>query len=326
MQSVAALQFYKSLLANLMAWAVAFVLGADLSQEVSAQDADKSSSAIAWRLEDGDEFQVKVTQSSNRKSQLDSRITVIESKVDLDFDWRVTAVADDGLATIEQVLKRFSVNVVDPAVPGQAVQYASDADQSQLSSAMRKLLRKSKPLIGLKCEFQMLPNGKIESVQLSESAKSTLAKLPVTSKLRTLFSGDSLEKTLSQVSLVLPADAKPGKQWKSQDATDTAFGNVELVHSYEIGTPDARGLVEVVSQVKRQTENGGDDADDEQAANESQLNLLSLAGGGSMSFDVQDGYFKSSQSQRTVSTSRKYREKTILTTVKSETQFKIQKK
>ena len=131
---------------------------------LSASHAQETS--LAWKFEQGDQFDVKTTKVSERTSTLDSRISTIRSEVTLEFSWTVNSVDDAGNATITQELTRFSIDIGDPAVPVQAITYASDDVPADLPSTMRKLQRKSKPLIGLKCVLKMGSSGEITSVQL----------------------------------------------------------------------------------------------------------------------------------------------------------------
>ena len=223
---------------------LAFVCWATLCLSVShAQE-----TSLAWKFKQGDEFQVETTKLSKRTSTLDSRITTIRSNVTIEFNWTVDSVDDSGTATITQELARFSIDIGDPAVPLQAIAYASDDAPADLPTAMRKLQRKSKSLIGLKCILEMASNGEIESVQLEADSKKKLEKLTNAPNLKALFSKESLEKLNNDFSQnAIPADASPSG-WSKTEVQRGGFGEVSIDHQFSVGPPETikgRKLIEI---------------------------------------------------------------------------------
>ena len=62
------------------------------------------------------------------------------------------------------------------------------------------------------------------------------------------------------------------------------------------------------------------------AKNEISQSLISFAGNGSITFDVDGGYFSGSQFKTEIESERQYREKVIMTSLEDETRIKIEKK
>ena len=283
---------------------------------------------LAWNFEKGDLFRVKTTKLSNRTSTLDSRISTIRCNVTLEFNWSVDSV-DDGDATITQELSRFSIDIGDPAVPSQAITYASDDVPADLSSAMRKLQRKSKPLIGFKCILEMNSNGEITSVQLDPDSKKKLEKLSNAPNLKSLFGKESLEQISSDLSLsAVPANAEP-TGWSKTETKRGDFGQVVIDHMFSIGpaeTIKGRKLVEV-KIVSTINPSKTDDASSTKpkAKNEISQSLISYSGDGLISFDQDGGYFSSSQFKTKIKSERQYREKLIMTSLENETRIEIEK-
>ena len=284
---------------------------------------------LAWRFKQGDQFQVETTKLSERTSMLDSRIAIMLTDVVLQFDWTVDSVNANGNATITQELKRFSVSIGDPAVPVQAIEYSSDVAPAELTSAMRKLQRKAKPLIGLKCVLEMASNGQITSVRIDAESQKKLAKLKNSPNLQALFSKESLEKITNDLSLAtIPADADP-TGWSKTEKQDSGLGEISIDHKFSAGpseTVKGRKLIKI--DVASNLTPLADDAAEKEppAKNEISQTLTSLTGNGSLVYDVDGGYFSSSQFKTKIKSERQYREKLILTSVENETRIKIEKK
>ena len=284
---------------------------------------------LAWQFKQGDQFQVETTKLSERTSTLDSRIAIMLTDVALQFEWTIDSVDADGNATITQELKRFSVSIGDPSVPIQAIEYSSDIAPAELTSAMRKLQRKAKPLIGLKCVLEMASNGQITSVRVDAESQRKLAKLEKAPNLQALFSQESLEKITNDISLTaIPADAGPAG-WSTTETLDSGLGEISIDHKFSANpseTLKGRKLIKV-DVVSKLTRSADDIAEKKPTAkNEISQTLTSLTGNGSLVFDVDGGYFSSSQFKTKIKSERKYREKLISTSVENETRIKIEKK
>ena len=283
---------------------------------------------LAWKFKQGDQFQVEITKLSERTSTLDSRIAKMLTDVVLQFGWTVDSVDADGNATITQELKRFSISVGDPAVPTQAIEYSSDIAPAELPSTMRKIQRKAKPLVGLKCVLEMTCNGQITSVRIDAESQKKLAKLENAPNLQALFSNESLEKITSDLSLTaIPTDADP-KGWSTTETRDGGLGEISVDHKFSVGpteTEKGRKLIniDVVSSLAQSVEVAPKAS---AAKNEISQSLKSLTGNGLLVFDVDGGYFSSSQFKTKIKSERQYREKLILTSVENETRIKIEKK
>ena len=285
--------------------------------------------SLAWKFKQGDQFQVETQKLSKRTSTLDSRISTIRSDVTIEFSWTVDSVDDSGTATITQELKRFSIDIGDPAVPSQAITYASDDKPADLPSPMRKLQRKAKPLVGLKCTLIMTSNGEITSIQLEPESQKKLDKLTKAPNLKALFSKESLKKLSNDFSQnAIPADAS-STGWSKTEVQQGGFGEVSIDHQFSVGpaeTIKGREVIEI-SVVSSLTPSETDDTPEKpKAKNEISQSLISFAGDGSITFDQGNGYFSGSQFKTKIKSKRQYREKVIMTSLENETRIKIDKK
>ena len=293
----------------------------------SASHAQEAS--LAWKFEKGDQFQVKTTKLSKRTSTLDSRITSILSNVIIEFNWTVDSVDDAGTATITQELMRFAIDIGDPAVPLQAIAYASDDDPADLAIAMRKLQRKSKPLIGLKCTLKMASSGEISSVQLDTDSQKKLDKLSNAPNLRALFGKESLEKLNADFSLNAIPDKMGPAGWSKTEVQRGGFGEVSIDHKFHVGPVETikdQKLIEIDVVSSLTPSKTDDETKKPKAKNEIHQSLKSFVGFGSITFNQDGGYFSGSQFQAKIKSERQYREKLIMTSLENKTRIEIKKK
>jgi hypothetical protein len=292
-----------------------------------SENAQAQGDVPAWKFKTADAFTVAVTKQVQRTAKLNSKVTVVESEVGLLFDWKVVEVSDEGTAKIEQELTRYSIRVGDPAVPRQAISFASDDPPSALAVPIRKLQRRTKPLIGLKSTFSMSASGAISDVVLADESKSKLKKLEDSPQVQSLLDEDALREAMSAFNLnVMPNEVNAGKWSRSEVKNDGA----EIQHDFRLGDPvqiKDRSIVAIEVKSKMAESNGSKLADKKLEAKKNQIlqTFVSLAGSGQVDFDVEAGYFPNSKYLSTAVSERKYREKTILTTVESSTQMKIEK-
>ena len=301
----------------LFCWAL---LGSSITQ---AQE-----TKLAWQLKQGDQFLVDTTKLSKRTSMLDSRLATTITDVAIGFGWTVDSVDAGGTATITQTLKNFSISISDPAVPSQALAYSSDIPPEELPTAMRKLQRKSKPLVGLKCILEMTSNGEITSVRIDAANQKKLDKLETSPNLQALFSKASLEKLSKDLSITaIPRDADP-TGWSKTETQSSGFGEISVDHKFSVGSSQTvKGREQIKIDVTSSlTPTATENAPEKSTAkNEISQSLRSLTGNGTITFDVDGGYFSNSQFETKIKSERKYREKLILTSIENETRIKIEK-
>ena len=194
---------------------------------------------------------------------------------------------------------------------------------------MRKLQRKSKPLVGLKCTLTMASNGEIKSVLLDADSEKNLEKLTNAPNLKALFSKELLENFSDDFLLnSIPADARSAG-WSKTQIQRGGFGEVSINHKFSISpaeTIKGRKSIEITVASSLTPSETEDTAEKPKAKNKISQSLASFTGSGSIIFDQDDGYFSSSQFKTSIKSKRQYREKVITTSLENETRIKIEKK
>jgi hypothetical protein len=303
-----------------------------------SQNARSQSESPAWEFKTGDRFTVTTTKSVKRTSKLDSRVTTVESDVELQFAWNVIDVSENGNAKIEQSLEKFSIRVGDPAVPRQAIAFASDSNPQELSPALRKLQRRAKPMIGLATKFSMQTKGTIQDIVLSDESVAKLKKLDDSPRLQALFDESVLKQSMSSFSLnAVPAELVGGRWSKRENKNDGTIVQHEFVLGDAVQIKDRKmatisvTTTQVLPKKDSPVEGAGSRSEpekEEKATDKNQIvqNVISVLGNGKINFDTEARYFPSSEYISTIVSERKYREKILSTTVKSSTRMKIEKR
>ena len=318
-----------SFLPILICWA-ALCFSASHGQEIELDQSDQQT-PLAWEFKQGDQFQVKTTKLSKRTSTLDSRISTIRSDVTIEFSWTVDSVDKSGTATITQELTKLSIDIGDPAVPSQAITYASDDVPADLPTAMRKLQKKTKPLIGLKCVLEMSKNGETKSIQLAADSQKKLEKLSNAPKLKALLSKESLKDIVGGSFLnAIPADSYESGDWATTTEFESgsgSFGEIYIDNDFSAGSEETiKGRKQIKVKIDSTLRPKKADAEMPKAKNEISQSLTSYAGSGWITFDVDGGYFSGSQFKAQIKSERQYREKKILTSLEKESRIEIEKK
>jgi len=304
-----------------------FLFFLSLSLGVSGHLVFGQAQELKWKLKPDDQFEVRLVQTSTAKTNVDSRDTQTDNSTTIVFDWKVTKVAENGDATIEQSLKSIKLLVGDPAVPAQAISYDTSSS-GKISKESQKLLNQVTPLIGLRFDVVMSPLGEIKTVSLPAATEGALNLLPATMKLRALFSDKGLKDILGASVVVLPSDdLGPGGTWTNEALTPTAFGDFNRIRTYTVvgnKTIDGRDFVEFKLKASMEPVDDGSEGNAKGASLKG--SLVSFSGSGTLMLDVEGGYFSSSDVQNRAESEKPYREKTIKTVVTNQIEMTIRKK
>jgi len=298
---------------------------ANLSGEANSQ-----TDGPQWKLEQGDQFAVTFNQSSKSLTKVDSREITVDNVTVVEMDWEVTAVDDQGVATIEQSLTRVKLGVNgfarikkgERATPLKDIGFDTAAPEGATKDS-KTLLKQIQPLIGLKFSVMMAANGEITDVTVSQDVTDQLNKMPDARNLKSLFSAQGWKKVIGASAIVLPVDLEKGKSWKDETTVTTGLGKLDRVRTYTfVGEKEVDGkpigefdlAVEMVPVAS-------DSIDDTLKSK-----LLEFSGSGKLVMDLDGGYLKSSKIENRTKSEKPYREKTISTTVTNETETIVSKK
>ena len=302
---------------------VAFLLLAIAIGTCSFQSAN-AQEALKWKLKTGDEFAVTLTQTSDTTTSADSRVTEMKTKTTLVFDWKVTGVAANGDATIQQSLASIKLRVGNPAMLDQTIGYDTDSDE-KVSRVSRPMLKQARSLIGLKYEVLMSDRGEIKGVVLPKETEVVIQKLPETTTLRTLFSEKGLKDILGASAIVLPeGELKPEESWSDQSVKISPLGKFNRVNKYTFAgmkSVDGREVAVFVLDASMEKVEDGETEKSEAAGK-----VIKFSGSGKLMLDVEAGYFTTCNTENEIQVEKPYREKVITSVVKNNIELTVEKK
>jgi len=284
---------------------------------------------VLVKLAAGDQFQVRLNQTSSADTKVGSRQTLIENATTLEMGWNVLKVVK-GTAVIEQSILGISLDVNNPAVPIQAVSFdtsASDEEAKEYSKPSKALLKQIKPLIGLKFNVMMAESGEIKEVTLPPASAEIINQLPDTVRLRQLFSPQGLTEILGASAILFPEKAiESGGSWSDDKPVTTPLGAFTRKRIYTLvgkKTVDGKELTEIQMEPTLVPKQAAEKEESVQSSLDAKL--ISFSGSGTLLVDAENGYLKSSSFENELKSERPYREKTIQTAVKNQILMTINK-
>ncbi|MFT5300576.1 MAG: hypothetical protein ACI87E_002989 [Mariniblastus sp.] len=284
-----------------------------------------------WTFEKGDRYALSLTQTSKSVTTVDARETTLDNETVMEMDWHVTAVDDDGNATIDQSLTRVKLTVAgftrkkkgDPASPLKDIAFDTAAATNPFTTKDSKtLLQQVQPLIGLEFTVTMSRLGEITDVSIPKTVTEQLEKMPDTQNLRALFSKTGLKEMLGASAMVFPDPLKIGDAWSDESVTKTAFGNFNRNRKYTYAkNSNNDSIAEFELEVTLDpVEAASSDSDSLKSK------LLDFYGTGTMQMDLAQGHLKSSIIKNSIQSEKPYREKTIGTKITNQIETVVTKK
>ncbi len=280
-----------------------------LSLTASAQD-KLDSSALEWKLDEGQQFLVTTSYTSDINTVAETRKTTYRNQTTAEYAWQVIAVDSSGNATVEQTLNRIKLDFRDPARPDQAIVVDTNADREPPDRASKARLEKIVPMIGVKLRFTLSSRGVISNLTWPDE---------IDKKHRLMFglAATNSDQSAAQPFQLNPIPAEPATRWEVTSQVGREE-NSRRTHVFEI-VPDQSTAAETV--VKVSTSEDQLNLDPQELEIGQTAEVLEYRGQGMIRFNTAAGVMSESTMSRTVKTSMEYREKTI--TVETRTESKI---
>ena len=295
-----------------------------------SSNAYSQSNSPQWKLKQGDQFSVILTQTSNSLTKVDAREITVDNKTIIELDWNVTKVAANGDATIQQALTRVKLSVNgfarvkkgERATPLKDIEFDT-ADPDDATKDSKTLLNQIQPLLGLKFSVVMAPDGEIKNVTVPKAVTALLNGMPDARNLQQLFSAKGWKDVIGASAIVLPSDLRQGKSWTDEADVSTAMGQLQRVRTYTYsGASKEDGIS--IGEFDLVVELNAVAAD--KTADVHRSKLIEFSGTGKLLMDLDGGFLKSSRVENRTTTEKPYREKTIATTVTNEIETIVMKK
>ncbi len=270
------------------------------------------SQTLSWQFAKGDVFDIQIQQSTAVSTVVDRRLVEQTNQMTMDITWQVLNF-QDGVATIEQTIKRVRVELSIPGEKGPSVTNYDSAEEKQKGDAKRMGASFSR-LIDQPVNLSVTPQGQIRKVDIPEKTLASLREMPGSVQGRKMFDVASVREMFSQSGLQLPADSTE-TQW--QFTRNFKIGlpqTFRLTTEYSIADTEQNPVkIDFTGELELIEDSGERPAelDFENVA------LTGQKSSGSLMFDSEKGNCVSSNSKTQLKTRTQYRDMEIMATVDS---------
>jgi hypothetical protein len=165
---------------------------------------------LRWKFQKGQQLSQVIEQTMNMNAKAGDLDIETKMNQTIDAKWNVTAVNDQGIATIEQDFTRIRMKM---DALGNGFEFDSD-DPKELTGIGALVGPALKALASTQFTLTMSPAGKIDKVEVSDDAVKALKSIPGAGQLGAMFSKEGLVKMIKQGSHHFPDGAlEKGDSW-----------------------------------------------------------------------------------------------------------------
>ena len=252
---------------------------------------------LAWRLKQGQKFDVTLSKTADIKTKVDTRVRKVDAETTLELDWEVVSSSDAG-ALIRQTLNRIRLTSGTPGdVSARRLDYDS-AVRIYRNGLSGKVTQQYQKAIGLVSTFTLSPVGKVTDFANEEGQEKKTAKLPDGSAVKEMLPGQSAGTEISQLT-DLSWQAELTEQNDSavvKRPVKSELGDFVRVDRYQIKSNDGQTQVEVETSAEGLE------------GKSSPAKVDRYQGQGSIKFNDVAGFVTSSTSTMTVASKTPYRD------------------
>ncbi len=256
---------------------------------------------LRWKFSPGETLQVSFMQSANTETVGAGMPTTIGIVMTMEMTWRVSAVAEDGSATMTQSFDRLTMSMKTGDVA--AVDFDSAAEPT--SAEAKAIAATVGPLIGATFQLVMSQRGEIRDVKIAETVEKAVAS-GTPDGLQALFSPAGISRVLRQSVVVLPEQpVTAGDTWQTTHDVESPLGVLQQLSVYSYAGASEQGGRQLEQIKVDSTLLVKPDAAQAKTA------IKSQSQSGQLWFDRQRGRLSSSQVVQKLTTVRPYRDTKI---------------
>lgn len=206
---------------------------------------------LRWKFQQGQQFKQVIEQTMNMTAKVGDQDIETKMNQTIDAKWNITAVDEQGTATIEQDFTRIQMKM---DALGNGFEFDSN-EEKELEGIGALVGPALKALASTKFTLTMSPLGKIDEVEVSEEAVKALQSIPGAGSLGGMFSKQGLVKMIKQGSHAFPAGAiKRDETWTIKSENELAqIGKMEVLSKLTYAGPqvvDRKNLERINLEVK----------------------------------------------------------------------------
>lgn len=191
---------------------------------------------LRWKFQQGQRLTQVVKQNMSMNAKAGDLDIETKMKQTIDATWHVTAVDDQGTATIEQDFTRLRMKM---DAMGNAFEFDSD-DPKELEGIGALVAPALKALADTQFTLTMSSSGKIDKVEVPDSAVEAFQSIPGAGQMGGMFSKEGLVKMIKQGSYHFPDGAlEQGDSWTIKAENElTQIGKMETLSKLTYAGPE----------------------------------------------------------------------------------------
>jgi hypothetical protein len=252
-----------------------------------ASHSAQAETLLRWKFEKGQKTRMVITQEMQMKMVMQENPVLMTTTSTMEFDWEVTALDEQGVATMSLTADRIRMKMKGPQ--GVIMEYDSQSDKKPegMAAMMAPMFE---GMLNKPYTTKMDSRGKILEMKLPQGLAESMNKLPGMAQLGDMFNEKSM-KGMAQIATFPKKPLKPGDTWTRTATmknpmtgdmiTDTTFRYV----GSEVR--DGRELEKIAMEMKMRVGEGGN----------MKMEITDQSNTGTLYFDNAAGQFVSSDSK-----------------------------
>jgi hypothetical protein len=245
---------------------------------------------LRWKFEQGQKSHNIMTQEMQMKMVISENPSHVTTTSTMEFDWEITALDDQGVATLTQTIERFRMKMQGPQ--GVMLEYDTQSDQEPEGMAVM-MASAFGGMIGKSCITKMDSRGNILEIKLPQGLAENMSKLPGGAQLGSMFSEEGM-KGMAEIATLPEDPVNPGDTWtRTATMKNPVTGDMTIETTFRYVGPevrDGRELEKIAMEMKMHFGEGGNVT----------VKLTDQASEGTIYFDNELGQFVTSESKSTM--------------------------
>ncbi len=269
---------------------------------------------LRWTLKQGEELAVELDQTTYIDTNLDNRKQKIGNEMKLSMSWRVAESNDDQFR-IEQQINRIQLTIKAPGKEGVKITNVDTESKTPTKGLAEELLAQVRPLIGAKFIVAMNRRGKILDIEVSDDAMKAVRSAPASMQIRQALTKEGMTNLFGQTAVTFPEEPlAKGDSWKSSATVQTALGTVAREDTFTLSQwQDDMATVSVATTASFDRV-------------KPDVVVSGFQSSGVIRFSPNGQNVANSELSNRLTSSRKYRDKTIRSTVNTKIELKVERK
>jgi hypothetical protein len=199
----------------------------------------QAQTTLRYRFKEGEKLNYLLEQKMKMKMTIQGRDITMDMTQTVNLSWNIQSVDKDGTAKMTQKFDRTRLSLNGPGVQFDYDSKDGKVPEGRIGMAMGPML---KAMGGLEITLTMDSSGRMKDVKVPDDFAKAVKQAGGGAGLGDLFSGESLQRMISQAGLVLPKEpVSRGKTWEQKVELKMPFGKMNTTNTLTYDGSVTRG-------------------------------------------------------------------------------------